>query len=607
MFDYDKLSKEDLIELIEDAMSRSKKYGLVWTDHPEELARKCKNYFPYLKEVPEYNINTVDVLQKKSPVIEDYIPGAHDKIKYHTPHILIEGDNYHSLAVLNYTHKGRIFLTYIDPPYNTGNEGWRYNDRVVDADDSFKHSKWLSSLSKRLRLHKPLMTEDGFIMISIDDNEEAQLKLMCDEVFGEQNFVGKISWHKGYGKNDSFFLRNITEYIIIYAKNIEVAKEGAPWLALKEGYESVKNLQDTYTNAADLQKQLRKFYKDNSHLKGIKPYNRVEPETLRVYRSVTMEDPKGSGYNYDVLHPNGKICKLPSKGWNRPESSMQELIEKNEVIFGKDETTLIQRKYYLDEMVNETPKDLIINSNQDVRMLKEMFDGKSPFDFPKPVSLIKELLLMTNRKDIIVLDSYAGSGTTGQAVLELNDDDSGNRQFILCTNDENGICTEVCQPRLEKVISGYTKHSNGEDVEGIPANLKYYRCDESCFVTVSGSLDQLKTDFAREGTEMLCLREGVYDKIEEEFENAEPLYRIFNHGNKFLCVFYDYMNEEGMQRFADKISKLKGKKIVYLFTLADEIYEEDLEEYGFFSDLEDTVVKPLPVEIVRTYKRLFHG
>lgn len=178
--DYSQLSKEELVALVEKLESR-KKYGLVWDEErtKEKFEKESENALPVLKEVKSKEIKT-------------------DSTK--PTNILIEGDNYHALSVLNYTHQGKIDVIYIDPPYNTGKKDFKYNDKWVDENDTYRHSKWLTFISKRLRLAKNLLNDEGVIFISIDDNEIAQLRLLCNEIFGEQNFINNFMWLHGKGK-----------------------------------------------------------------------------------------------------------------------------------------------------------------------------------------------------------------------------------------------------------------------------------------------------------------------------------------------------------------------------------------------------------------------
>src|SRR3989344_7394291 len=195
----EKLNAE--IERLKKELKKRKKYGLVWEEKPEELVEMCKEKLPVLKEIKNKEITT----DKDKPV-----------------NLLIEGDNYHALSVLNYTHAKKVDVIYIDPPYNTGSKDFIFNDRYIDREDSYRHSKWLSFMEKRLKLAKNLLKDTGVIFISIDDNEMAQLKLLMDDknkgLFGEENFVQNFMWLHGKGKKDRWS-RTLQQYILCYAKN----------------------------------------------------------------------------------------------------------------------------------------------------------------------------------------------------------------------------------------------------------------------------------------------------------------------------------------------------------------------------------------------------
>ncbi len=607
MFDYDKLSKEDLVEIMEatlanedlaevvnNAMEKSRRYGLVWRDHPEDVATRCEEEFPYVKEVKSRHITTLDVFKRED--VFDWVTRSDNKIKYHTPHMLFEGDNYHSLSVLNFTHKNKIDVIYIDPPYNTGNEGWKYNDRIIDKEDGFSHSKWLSFMDKRLRLAKPLLKESGIIFISIDDNEQAQLKLLCDNIFGQQNFVANIIWDKRTAKGNTKGVSIKTEYILVYAKNKSIVNGiYIPKPAAVEMLEKAERLSE---------QNYQKWLSKQDFSQGEKAYKFVDDNG--VYRGVSLEAPTNSKNKYGIYHPTtGKVCKAPKNGWRIKEETFNQFNNEDLIIYGRDETIIPNRKYYLEDNMYQSLPSLFEYAGNGIEDLIGLGFNKDDFDYPKPVELIKWLLTPFN-KEAKILDFFAGTGTTGHAVLDLNMRDGGDRQFILCTNDENEICTSVCHPRLSKVIHGYTK-PNGEKVKGIPANLRYYKCDDNCFITVSGSMDTMKARFNRDAaTPMVCIAEGVYDQVDMETESAEVVYRIFNHGDKYLGLFYDTINDEGMTRFANKLRSYEGNKIAYVFTYDDAIDEEILEDdYHELNEIEGLEVKALPVDIINTYKRIF--
>lgn len=236
--DYSKLSKEELIQLVEKLESR-KKYGLVWDEEKtkEQFEKESENALPVLKEVKSKEIKT-------------------DPTK--PTNILIEGDNYHALSVLNYTHQGKVDVIYIDPPYNTGSGDFKYNDRWVDKEDTYRHSKWLSFMSKRLRLAKNLLKDDGVIFISIDDNELFQLKVLCDEIFEEKNFVANLVWEnkEGGGSSDSKHFKIKHEYILVYSKKLELLEMNKEEITDEDAY--------THTDEFEAERGKHKLIKLNS-------------------------------------------------------------------------------------------------------------------------------------------------------------------------------------------------------------------------------------------------------------------------------------------------------------------------------------------------------
>ena len=441
-----------------------KKYGLVWEDRPEIISEELRNKLPYFKEIGEREICLAD---KNSP-----------------QHLLIEGDNYEVLKLLQVTHKGLIDLILIDPPYNTGKE-FVYNDKLVDKEDGYRHSKWLSFMYKRLKLAHELLSQEGLIFINIDEYEFAQLKLLCDEIFGGENFIENFIWIKNSTKNNSKTTSTNHEYILCYSKNVERVKSSDIFRVEKEGLQLVNKLREQFIETEislykephlELEKRLKALYKENPNLKGISGYRLVEKETLRIYASDNCSAPGGNGGKYEIIHPvTQKACKLPSRGYSYKEETMLEMIKNNQIIFGKDETTIIRSKRYLDTVQTEVARSVFVNNDDGKKELAKIF-GESPFSYPKPVSEVLHFLKMVPNKDGIIFDFFAGSGTTGHAVLELNKEDGGNRQFILCTNNENNICEDVTYERLKRVIEGYTT-PKGKEIAGIPANLKYFKVE----------------------------------------------------------------------------------------------------------------------------------
>ena len=404
----------------------AKKYGLVWEQHEEAVDVMMRDAIPVFTEDTEREITTV--------------PGG-------AYNFLLEGDNLHSLRLLEKTHKGRIDVIYIDPPYNTGNKDFVYDDKYVDAVDGFRHSKWLSFIGERLRIAVNLLSEKGCILISINDLEYAQLKMLCDDVIGEDKYIGTLIWKSRQNKDN----RNITgvsvdhEYVLAYAKETGI-----------RNFKGGERLTDRYSNP------------DNDP-RG--------PWTSGNMVGIATEEQRPN-LHYDFIdHRTGINYGKPSMGWRYDRNTMRRLVDENRIIFPDTPDGRPRRKVFLSDVKEVRPgfSSIIgadIYTRNGTADVVSVF-GKRAFDFPKPVELLKQLLDQTTAAESIILDFFAGSGTTAQAVLELNKEDGGSRSFILCTNNENNICESVTYPRIKTVISG--ARSDGSTYsEGIPANLKYY-------------------------------------------------------------------------------------------------------------------------------------
>jgi len=514
-----------------------KKYGLVWEDKPEKVVNICKEKLPVLVEDKEREIKT----DKNKPV-----------------NIIIEGDNYHSLSVLNYTHRGKIDVIYIDPPYNTGNENWIYNDRKVDAEDSFRHSKWLSFMEKRLNLAKYLLSKSGVVFISINDIELSQLKLLCDEIFGEKN-VEIMIWYKipeegtaGQGKMKiTHRFRLDHEYILTCYKDRNSLKFNKP-LRLKK----VKN---DYGNL------------DNDP--------RGDWMSCEICKSDNKSNEGGKNY-YAIETTSGRIIK---RQWHISHEEFLNLDKDKRIYWGSGKS-VPRLKKFLGEPQPTTPSSIITNISQTEanNELKKIF-GNKEFDNPKPLSLIKWILEISSKKESVILDFFAGSGTTGHAVLDLNKGDNGNRKFILCTNDENHIATEICYPRLKKAINGY------RDIKGLGGNLKYYKTD---FVD-NKITDANKKKLVDKSTEMLCLKEDCFELIKKG-----QSFKIFKDDkDKYLGIVYD---DAGIEMFKKEVGKLNKTIITYVFSLDDSAREEEFESIQKLVEL-----KPIPTAILNIYKKIF--
>ena len=548
-----------------------KTYGLVWEDKPEEVEERLRSELPVL-------------IEDKDRALTDAGPDAPN-------HILIEGDNLEALATLAYTHAGKIDVIYIDPPYNTGNKDFVYNDSYVDSEDSYRHSKWLSFMSRRLRIAKKLLSERGVIFISIDDNEQAQLKLLCDEILGKRfDFVAHIPWRKRTAKADvPHSLSQDFESILCYA---------APLFR------------------AGIKSDTRKYYETPDFPN--RPW-RVHDLT----KQTTAEERPNSFFT--IVNPkNGKKYPAnPNRTWAITEETFESYYAQDRIVFPGDYDFLKSSKPCLrywksddDKKAGDyvgfttvsslLPPDIGMTQNG-TKDLTEIL-SKGAFGFPKPLSLIKYIIKISTpiSNDIKVLDFFAGSGTTLHAVMQLNAEDGGKRQCILCTNNENGICENVTYERNKRVIEGYTK-PNGEEVAGLSDNnLRYYRTD---FVGRSRSTKNMRR-LVQLSTDMLCIKENLYaeKKTFAGLPTYKNIYRYFEHGDKKMLVIYDerYVDEIVKMIAADTGSELKVASVettskikVYVFSPSEDPWEASFEPVN-----DKVELCALPQAIYNTYKRI---
>ncbi len=378
--------------------------------------------------------------------------------------LIIEGDNLKALKALLPTYGGKVKCVYIDPPYNTGNEHWQYSDNVnspmmqewlgkeVDLEDMTRHDKWLCMMMPRLKMLRELLSEDGAIFISIDDNEQHNLRCLLDEIFGEQNFIQNIIWQKKYAaSNDAKYFSDNHDFIICYAKNKIQGDVKNGWVR--------KLLPRT-------EKQNKLYKYDNNDGMGLW---RSDNLTVKTY---------SSEYDYPITNPSTNVEYNPTKGrsWLTNKKQMKEWIDSNRVFFGQSGKGAPQLKRYLNE-VQQGVVPLTIWLYDDVnhtdgarKELKELFSESSiPFATPKPVSLIQRIIKLATNKNDIILDSFAGSGTTAHAVLNLNKEDGGRR--FICVEMEDYADT-ITAERVRRAINGVPGSKNFR--EGTGGTFSYF-------------------------------------------------------------------------------------------------------------------------------------
>lgn len=373
-------------------------------------------------------------------------------------HRLLIGDNIHALTGLLIKETGSYDGIYIDPPYNTGRQ-FTYNDKHLSDDDAWSHTKWLSVIEPRLRLAHRLLSETGVIFVAIGDHEHHRLRLMMDSIFGEENFLANIIWEGGARKEQ--FVSSGVDYMLVYAKSKTALNENkVVWTSRKPNYDLIQSkVAELFAkhdgDAEAATKEFRVWQRSAGIVKGDKMYNTID-ETGRLYRLDNLSKPQETlGSVYDLMHPvTGHPCKMPPKGWVFILSTMEAKMAEGLIIFGKDHTTVPQLKRYYDEMSNQTPRSVINVERSGGRNRLEDIVGKNAFDYPKDPEVLARWFHMAFPSDAKVLDFYAGSGTTAEAVLSLNAADGGTRTVTLVTNDENGIGTNVTRERVVRVMTG---------------------------------------------------------------------------------------------------------------------------------------------------------
>ena len=546
-------------------LEKRKKYGLVWEDKPEIFDEQSKNAFPILRRKDD----------KKYPDINNLSEKGNQQ-----PHILIEGDNYHSLSVLNITYQNKIDVIYIDPPYNTGARDWKYNNDYVDKEDKFRHSKWLSFMEKRLKLAVNLLKDNGVICIAIDHYELFNLGLLCDEIFKENNRIGIVSVeHNPQGRTFSNFLSTTNEYYLFFAKlinncniyNLPVSEEDTNKYLHYDKQSKYKRIPLRKTGFAsrknDRPTQFFSFYYDQD--KKILSLSNFKDaiEILPVNKEGEEFVWRISFINCKILIENNDIEVVDNNGFFT-------LYKKQRLEFGNKPKTIWNNAKYNASIHGAGLLKNILNSNK--------------FNFPKSINAIKDVINMSsNNKNAIILDFFAGSGTTAHAVLELNKQDGGNRQCILATNNENGICEDITYQRVKRVIEGYIT-PRGKEVAGFGGVLHYLKTDFVPKTDYGAISDKDKINFSHQVGVMLALKENTFNEIK-----STNHYQVFSSDEKICGIYFS----ESLIELGNLVDfMLEQNKPCYLYA-----YPE-LDEADFV--VNNIVLSEIPEHILEIYKNI---
>lgn len=580
---------EKLQKQLEIANNRVKKetFGLVWMEVEEAFEQDSENQMPVLEEVKEREIKTDD----GKPT-----------------HILIEGDNYHALTCLNYTHKEKIDLIYIDPPYNTGSDGFRYRDKRilekfpdgtdVPKDHPLRHSYWLSFMSKRIELAHKLLRDDGFIMISIDDNEFAQLKFLCDKIFGGGNHIMNFYAQVRYaGKTlvEDMEYQKLIEQVLIYRKTSKskLIQETEKYSIEKFEWEINTNKPDSIIELGG--KKVEIFKQDNYEIKKTVPNKNLLKE---IWATGKILDGNSSGRFFrDFL--NGRkdidglnvLYKVHGIGDDQYDFRF---------FTGPKRKNATKGKYFqgvpnnvLDDIDNKTKKKVIVNFDD----FADSFGNcrhEGGVDFrsgKKPIAFLSQLfqLALNKNKNNIFLDFFAGSGSSAHALLNLNEDFNMANQFVLVTNNENDIMTDVCYPRINNIVNGWNEN------KGFGNSIKYYKTTFVGKNNILSASDEDKSLLAHKAGYLLAIAENTLDEIE-----ATNFYQFFENRESVTAIYFKEELDE-MDVFIGKVEVYKKPISLYIFSWGN---TSDFE--GLFDHILNISVKTIPRPILEIYKNIYN-
>lgn len=418
-------------------------------------------------------------------------------------HAVINAENFHALQALTYTHEASVDAIYIDPPYNTGNQGWIYNDAYVAADDVYKHSKWLAFMERRLLLAKRLLKPTGVIIVAIGDDEHHRLRMLMDQVFGAENFLANVVWQGGV-KNDARFTGAGLDYMVIYSRDLSVLGPIARWKENRSGAEAVvdsarqafKKANGDEARATELHRQWLKRHK--AELEGVLPlFNSVVAPGRAARINGDLSFPGRGGPRYELRNPRtGQPCKIPMRGWGWTEETMRKAVADGRVYFPASDDVSPQGIAFLDERMEAVPRPSFVRERfLGSRHVENVLGGRR-FPYPKDHEVLMRWLRMVAPNDAVILDFFGGSGSTTEAVMRLNAEDGGTRRSILVTNNEvasddakklkkaghrhgdpeweaRGVFEYVARPRISTVVTG-ARPDGSTYSEGLEQNVEFF-------------------------------------------------------------------------------------------------------------------------------------
>ena len=577
MSKYQEFSKEELLKIIEKQESElaSKKYGLVWDSEkePEKVVLECENNIPVLKRIKEKEIRT--------DMSDD--------------NIFIEWDNYHTLTCLNYTHKGKIDVIYIDPPYNTGNDKeWLYNDKYIDKNDYYGHAKWLNMMDKRLELAKNLLKNDGIIFISIWEQELANLNLLCWKVFWHNNFLSVIARISKTASDKGNHFAPSCDYIVCYAKNKECIDTSNFYDEVNEDlytkedeYGKYRDDIALYQSSLDTRPNQRYYIQCPDGSFVVPPWVSMPPIKEDWSKAIPMQGDwvwrwsLDDGYKRNrhlLVFKETKTSPLLNKNW---EQAKYNIYTKSYLEERRDKWTkprnFLTDKEFLNRRGTDYLKTLWLN-----------------FPYSKPKELVIHLLKVIHLpKDAIVLDFFAWSWTTWEAVLDLNQNDWWNRKFILATNNEGGIAEDVCYPRITKIINGYEKIAKkSEKIPWLWGNLQYYKTDLVPVERIDTIDDTQRRIIAEKWGEIIAIKENTLNEL-----IINEWYQIFENQNKTRkTAIYFRENQKKFEELLERIGDEMTVLYIFSYWRIDKALYRKLPK--------NIVIEDIPEPILEIYKEI---
>lgn len=473
------------------------------------------------------------LLAANAPIAKTLRPCREESVDFDTTkNLFIEGDNLDALKLLQETYLNKVKMIYIDPPYNTGNDFIYHDDFSEDADDFFVrsnqkdesghrmvanteangrfHSDWLSMMFSRLKMARSLLRDDGILMASINDNEVTNLRKLCDEVFGPENFIADIVWQRSK-KGDSKLIANVHEYIVCYARNKPALIEAGVWRRTKDGVDEVLAQYSLYKSQfkgdhARIREAMQEWYRglpESDPRKSHKHYNWSDDRGLYFADNFAgPDDGRESRPRHDIIHPiTGKPCKKPSTGWRWDIAKTNWALKQvpPRIHFGVDETTIPNRKSYLDEINVEPFSSVFYRDGRSATLEVESLVGKGWFQFPKNTDVLAELIELTTGPRDLVLDFFAGSGSTAHAVLNINAATGSQRRFALVQIPEptgrSGFATiaDICRERVRKAGT-YIKQKSGLLDQSLDIGFRVLKVDTSNMKDVYYKPDAFERD-----------------------------------------------------------------------------------------------------------------